>query len=167
MKRAVLLYAAACGAVLSGLVVLTNVVFPTPTESDDEYTGWYLVGYLGLFLLFALSGAINAQRARPRRSRAVGGAAPAPLIRGLGPLPLAVVDNVFLDIVSRQVDKVTAFRNQTTYTDMRAFINGGLLVGVWVAVPFTALVGGVLGALAAHVRGRLTSSPPSPTASPA
>jgi hypothetical protein len=133
--------------VLSALVVLTNVVFPTPNESDDEYTAWYLVVYLGLFLLFAIGGALNAERARPRRSGAVGGAATALLIVGMVLLTFAVVDNVFLNIVSQQVDKVTAFRNQSTYTTMRDYINAGLLRGAPAAVTFAALVGGTLGAL--------------------
>jgi hypothetical protein len=166
MMRSVLLYAAAWGVLFSGLVVLTNVVFPTPSESDDEYTGWYLIGYLGLFLLFAIGGAINAERARPRRSGALGGAATALIIVGIVLLTFAVVDNVFLAIVSQQIDKVNAFRQQATYTSMRAFINSGLLMGAVVALPFAALVGGVLGALAAQVRLRLTP-PRAPTAAPA
>jgi hypothetical protein len=169
MKRTVLLYAAAWGVLLSGLVVLTNVVFPTPSESDDEYAGWYIVLYLGLFLLFAIGGTINAERARPLRSGAIGGAATALIIVGMIMLTFAVVDNVFLDIVSQQIDKITTFRNQTTYTSMRDFINSGLLQGAFVALPFGALVGGVLGALASLARRRLTpgTPDPAPTVSPA
>jgi hypothetical protein len=37
MNRSQLLYATAWGVLLSGLVVLTNVILPSPTESDDEY----------------------------------------------------------------------------------------------------------------------------------
>jgi hypothetical protein len=166
MKRSLLLYAVAWGALLSGLVILTNVVFPSPNESDDEYTGWYIVLYLGLFLLFAIGGVVNSGRARPLRSGAIGGVATALIVVGMIMLTFVVVDNLFLDIVSQQIDKIAAFRNQTTYTNMRDFINSGLLMGALVALPFCALVGGVLGAVASLMRRRL---PPdaSPTASPA
>lgn len=169
MKRSLLLYAAAWGALLSGLVVLTNVVFPSPNESDDEYTAWYIVLYLGLFLLFAVGGAINSARARPLRSGAVGGAATALIIVGMVLLTFAAVDNLFLAIVSQQIDKITAFRDQTIHTSMRDFINSGLLQGALVALPFAALVGGVLGAVASLMRRRVTPETldASPTASPA
>src|SRR5262249_53486485 len=106
MKRSLLLYAAAWGALLSVVVVLTNVVFPSPNESDDEYTAWYIVLYLGLFLLFAVGGAVNSERARPLRSGAVGGVATALIVVGMVLLTFAVVDNLFLGIVSQQIDKI-------------------------------------------------------------
>lgn len=166
MKRSVLYYAAMLGAILSALVVLTNVVFPTPNESDDEYIAWYIVLYLALFLLFAIGGALNAERARPLRSGAIGGAAAALIIVGIVILTFVVVDNAFLNIASQQIDKINAFHNQTTYATMRDFINSGLLMGALVALPFSALVGGVLGALASLTRRRLTRVS-APNASPA
>jgi hypothetical protein len=67
------------------IVVLANVVFPSPNESDDEYTGWYIVLYLGLFLLFAFGGALNSERTHTLRSGVIGGASAAP--RGWGSPP--------------------------------------------------------------------------------
>src|SRR5215471_3709793 len=100
MKRSALIYAATWGLIFSVLVVLTNVVLPTPNESDDEYTGWYIVLYLGLFLLFAIGGALNSDRAHPLRSGAIGGAGSALIMVAMIMLTFVVVDNVFLDIVS-------------------------------------------------------------------
>jgi hypothetical protein len=161
MRRSVLFYAVAWGALLSVIVVLTNVVFPSPNESDDEYTGWYIVLYLGLFLLFAIGGAINSDRARPLRSGAIGGAVTALLIIvGVIMLTFAVVDNVFLEVVSQQIDKINAFRAETTYTTMRDFINSGLLQGTVVVLPVVAIAGAALGAFASLLRRRLTPTAP-------
>jgi hypothetical protein len=145
---------------LSVIVVLTNLVFPSPNESDDEYTGWYIVLYLGLFLLFAIGGAINSDRARPLRSGAFGGVVTALIIVGLIMLTFAVIDNVFLDIVSQQIDKINAFRAQTTYTNMRDLINSGLLLGTVVVLPVVAIVGAALGAFASLLRRRLIPTAP-------
>jgi hypothetical protein len=156
VKRSVLIYALAWGALFSVLVVLTNVVFPSPNESDDEYTGWYLALYLGLFLLFAIGGAINSERAHLLRSGAIGGAVAALLMVAMVMLTFAVVDNLFLDVVSQQIDKINAFHAQTTYTSMRDFINDGLLRGLVVALPVVAVVGSCLGAFASLLRQRFT-----------
>ena len=160
MKRSVLLYAALWGVLFAIIVVLTNVVFPTPNESDDEYTGWYIVLYLGLFLLFAIGGAINSERAHPLRSGAIGGAVAALIMVAMIMLTFVVVDNVFLDTVSQQIDKINAFHAQTTYTSMRDFITDGLLRGVVVVLPVVAVVGAFLGAIASLLRQRVTPSAP-------
>jgi membrane protease YdiL (CAAX protease family) len=156
MKRSVLLYAALWGALFSVIVVLTNIVFPSPNESDDEYTGWYIVLYLGLFLLFAIGGALNSERARPLRSGAIGGAGAALIMIAMIMLTFVIVDNLFLDTVSQQIDKINAFQAQTTYTNMRDFINSGLLLGTLTVLPVVAVVGGGLGAIASLLRQRLT-----------
>ena len=155
MKRPVLLYAIALGAITSTIVVLTNVVFPTPNESDDEYTAWYLVLYLGLFLLFAIGGVIAADRVRLLQTGALGGVVTALIILGMTFVTFAVVDNLFLDVVSQQIDKINSFQRQTTYTNMRDFINSGLLMGSVVALAAGATIGGMLGALGGMTRARL------------
>jgi hypothetical protein len=142
MKRSVLLYAALWGVLFAIVVVLTNVVFPTPNESDDEYTGWYMVLYLGLFLLFAIAGAINSERTHPIRSGAIGGAGAALIIVSMIMLTFVFVDKLYLNIVSQQIDKVNVFRAQTTFTNMRDFINDGVLRGAVIVLPVAATVGG-------------------------
>ena len=160
MKRLVILYALSWGALFSVLVVLTNVVFPSPNESDDEYTGWYIVLYLGLFLLFTIGGALNSERAHPLRSGAIGGAVSALIMVAMIMLTFVIIDNVFLDIVSQQIDKINTFRAQTTYTSMRDFINDGLLRGLVIVLPVVAIVGGALGAFASSLRQRLSPTAP-------
>ena len=160
MKRSALIYAATWGLIFSVLVVLTNVVFPTPNESDDEYTGWYIALYLGLFLLFAMGGALNSDRAHPLRSGAIGGAGSALIMVAMIMLTFLIIDNIFLDIVSQQIDKINAFHAQSTYTNMRDFINDGLLRGLVIVLPVVAVVGGFLGAFASLLRRRFTPSTP-------
>jgi hypothetical protein len=160
MKRSVVLYSALWGVLFAIVVVLTNVIFPTPNESDDEYTGWYIVLYLGLFLLFAVGGALNSERTHPARSGAIGGAGAALIIVVMIMLTFVVVDNLFLDTVSQQIDKINAFHAQTTYTNMRDFINDGLLRGVIVVLPVVAVMGGVLGMVASLLLRRMTPNAP-------
>ena len=154
MKRSVVLYAIAVGALFSTIVVLTNVVFPTPNESDDEYAAWYLVLYAVIFLLFAIGGMIASERANPLRTGVIGGAATALIILGMTFATFFVIDNVFLDIVSQQIDKINAFQQQTTYTNMRDFINTGLVAGSLLALTMGAILGGLLGALGSVARAR-------------
>jgi hypothetical protein len=154
MKRSVLLYSGVIGALFSIGVVLTNVVFPNLNESDDEYTAWYLVLYLALFALFAVGGIIASRRAQPARTGAIGGAVSALIIVGMILLTFILVDNVFLDIVSQQIDKINAFHQQTTYTNMRDFINSGLLAGLPFALIVGGAIGGALGAVGGTVRFR-------------
>jgi hypothetical protein len=58
------------------------------------------------------------------------------LIVGVLMLTFTVIDPLFLDIVSQQIDKINALRAQTTYANMRDFINSGLLQGALVVLPW-------------------------------
>ncbi len=158
MKRSVLLYSGVIGALLSIGVVLTNVVFPTPNESDSEYTAWYIVLYLALFALFGIGGLIASRRAQPARTGAIGGAVSALIILGMILLTFVIVDNVFLDVVSQQIDKINAFHSQTTYSNMRDFINSGLLAGSAFALVAGGVIGGMLGAVGGLARYRFARS---------
>lgn len=154
MKRSVLFYAGVIGALLSTGVVFANVVFPRPNESDDEYTAWYIVLYLALFALFGVGGIIASRRAQPARTGAIGGAVSALIILGMVLLTFVVVDNVFLSTVSQQIDKINAFHRQTAYSNMRDFINSGLLAGTAFVLVVGGVIGGMLGAVGGLARYR-------------
>jgi hypothetical protein len=47
----------------------------------------------------------------------------------------AAVDNIFLDTVSKQVDKIRGFKLHSEYSSMRAYINWSLLKGELVVLP--------------------------------
>ena len=157
MQRSVLIYAGVIGALFSVGVVLTNVVFPTPNESDDEYGAWYLVLYLALFALFGIGGLIASRRTQPARTGAIGGAVSALIIVGMILLTFVVVDNVFLDIVSQQIDKINAFHNQSTYTNMRDYINGSLVAGLSFGLIGAVVFGGLFGLMGGAARSLLTT----------
>jgi hypothetical protein len=157
MRRSVFFYAIALAAIMSALVVLTNVIFPDPSESDDEYTWLYLLLYSALFLLFALGGFIAAERKDPLRTGALGGAVTALIVIGTTLLTFIVIDNLFLDIVSQQIDKINAFHNQSTYTNMRDYINGSLVAGLSFGLIGAVVFGGLFGLMGGAARSLLTT----------
>ena len=91
------------------------------------------------------------------KSGVVGGAVTAFLSIALTMLTFIVIDNLFLDIVSQQPEKIWGFQHQQTFHTMRDYVNNGLLTGVLFALPVGTLFGALFGAIGAGV-GRLTSS---------
>jgi len=55
-----------------------------------------------------------------------------------------VIDNLFLNIVSKQADKIWGF-NHSNFSSIQSYINWDLLQGVLVGVPASALFGLVCG----------------------
>jgi hypothetical protein len=139
------------GILMSVAVVVTNVVFPTQ-DSDSEYQMLYLITYLGLFFLFGVGGYLASKGTRSLQSGAVGGAVTAFLSIGLTMLTFIIIDNLFLDIVSQQPDKIWGFQHQQAFHTMRAYINHGLLTGVLSVLPGITLLGALLGAIGAGIR---------------
>jgi hypothetical protein len=147
----------ALGMLMSVAVVLTNVVFPSH-ESDSEYGFLYAVFYLGLFVLFGVGGYLASRSNTSLRSGAAGGAITALLSIGLTMLTFIVIDNLFLDIVSQQPDKLWGFQHQQTFATMREYVNDGLLRGTLFVLPVITLFGAVFGAIGAGVRKRFLHS---------
>ena len=138
------------GIVAIGTIVWTNVLFPT-FESDSEYETTYAIGYLALFLFFVLVGFLARRNTNRLLSGAWAGAITALLGAGIAMLTFFVVDNVWLDIVSHQVDKIYGFQHSTFHT-MRDYINAGLLTGAVTVLPVMAGVGAAGGTLGAALR---------------
>jgi hypothetical protein len=147
------------GLVISGLiavlVVLTNVVFPGgPNESDadPEYVVQYLITLALLACLFILIGARGRRRAGDDgivagvKAAATAGAAIAAMVT----LTFLVVNNLFLDIVSRQHDKRVAFA-ASGWTSIRAYLTVTQLQGALFLIPVLAVIGGTLGLLGAAI----------------
>jgi hypothetical protein len=143
----------ALAAVLVVGIVWSNVVVPSH-ESDDEYTMWYLVFYVGLLGYFFVSGLVAS---RPPNRVVTGmwaGAATAVLVALIVLVTFVVIDNLFLDIVMTQPDKLNGFRH-SGLTSERDYVNQGLLAGL-VGVPLVlGAFGAGLGALGGAVRERL------------
>ena len=139
------------GILLSVAVVLTNVVFPSG-ESDAEYGLLYPLAFSGLFFCFGVAGYRAGNAPKPMRSGAISGAVTAFLTIGLTMLTFIVIDNLFLDTVRQQPEKIWGFQHQQTFQTMRAYVNDGLLRGVLIALPIGTLFGALLGSLGANIR---------------
>jgi len=123
---------------LSVEIVLSNVVFPS-TSDDDTVS--VLISYLSIFVALFVVGVLAARAGSGRMGALIAGAVAGAMIGALTIGTFAVVDNVFLDVVSQQQAKITAFA-ASGETSMRTFINNGLIGGA----VFLTLVFAVMGA---------------------
>jgi hypothetical protein len=147
-------------------VVITNVVFPGgPQESDADPE--YVVQYL--ITLAALAGLLTLIGARGRRSAGAAarngmlagvkaGATAGAVIAVLVTLTFVAVNNLFLDIVSRQHDKRVAFA-ASGWSSMRAYLTVTQLRGALFLIAMLAVVGALLGLLGAAIVRRHASQP--------
>ena len=143
------------GLIISALiainVVLTNVVFPPgpdESDSDPEYIWQTLAIYALLAVLLVVIGARARRRTDQLASGPVAGAVAGVVIAVLGTLTFLVVNNLFLDIVSRQHDKRVAFA-ASGWTSMRWYLTVQQLLGGVFLVVALAVIGAVLGLLGA------------------
>src|SRR5262249_30604499 len=139
-------------------IVLSNVVFPS-TESDSEYTAVYLVGYAAIFVVFAVIGFVASGNPSRVGAGARAGAVAALLATAISLATFVAVDNLFLAIVSQQVDKIQGF-HQSTFPTMRDYINAGLVAGVPIALLLFGAAGAVFGTVGAVTRKLLRGAAP-------
>jgi uncharacterized membrane protein YozB (DUF420 family) len=162
------------GLVVSGLiavvVVLTNVVFPggpQDSDSDPEYVVQYLAVLAVLAALLVVIGARGRRRAAAAGHNEIvagvkAGATAGAVIAALITVTFLLVNNLFLDVVSRQHDKRVAFA-ASGWTSMRAYLTVTQLEGALFLVPALAAVGGLLGLIGA-IAFRRRSTTPQPAA---
>jgi hypothetical protein len=131
-------------------IVLTNVVFPN-NESDSEYTGVYLLSYASLLLAFVAIGYFGSRSTNRILSGTWAGVIAAVLGGALAMAAFFAVDNLFLNIVSQQVDKIQGF-HQSTFPTMRDYINAGLVRGLPVLLLVLAIAGAICGTVGAVIR---------------
>jgi hypothetical protein len=160
------------GLIIAGLiavlVVFTNVIFPPgPDESDGdpEYLWQYLAALIVLAALLIAVGARARRQADGAISGVKAGAAAGVIIGAAVTVTFLVVNNLFLDIVSRQHDKRVAFA-ASGWTSMRAYLTVTQIAGGLFLVPALAVVGAVLGLIGAAVFRPRTASPKGVTAQP-
>jgi hypothetical protein len=142
------------GILAMGTIVWTNVLFPTfPSESDSAH----VIGSLTLFLFFVLAGLLASRQTNRLLSGTWAGAITALLGVGIAMLTFFVVDNVWLDIVRHQGDKIYGFQHSTFHT-MRDYINATRLRGLVTVLPVMVGAGAVVGTLGAALRKLLSFS---------
>ena len=140
-------------AVLTVLVVLTNVVFPpdpAESDSDPEYVAQIGAVYLVMALLLVVIGARARRRSDGFWSGAKGGAAAGLVLAIAVTLIFLIVNNLFLDLVSQQHDKRVAFA-ASGWSSMRAYVSVQQLVGALFLIPAGTIVGAGLGLLGGAV----------------
>lgn len=140
------------GIGMSFVVIVTNIIFPS-NKTDDGMIIMFC--YLFLFVLFAIGGYISSRKTKTLKKGAVGGAVTALISISMVMLTFFIIDNLFLDIISRQPDKIWAFSHQTEYTNMRDFINHGLLRGLIFALPVITVIAAGFGIVGAVIARRL------------
>jgi hypothetical protein len=139
----------ALGAVMVVGIVWSNVIVPTH-ESDDEYTTWYVVFWLGLMAYFAVAGMVASSPRNRVVSAAWAGALTAAVFAVIVLVTFMVIDNLFLDVVMQQPDKANGFRH-SGLGSQRDYVNRSNVFAL-VVVPVLAALGAGFGALGGLVR---------------
>jgi uncharacterized membrane protein YfcA len=140
------------GAFAMPLIVLGHI-FPS-TRSDDELDGWILAVYLCTFFYYGIAGFLAARKTLRGgdgiRTRVGEGARTGALTAWIGVgfiiTTFLILDNIFLETVSQQVDKIRGFQMHH-YTSMREYINWSHLEGAVFVPPIMGLIGGACGGL--------------------
>jgi hypothetical protein len=135
------------GAFFVPLIVLSQAIFPS-NRSDDEIGGWILAIYLATFVYYGTAGFLGVRRSLRVWDGVRIGALTAFLGMALILATFALVDNIFLETVSQQVDKIRGFElHHSRYVSMRAYINWSLLEGAVFGLPVLGLIGAACGGI--------------------
>jgi hypothetical protein len=151
----------ALGAVSVVAIVWSNVIVPSH-ESDDEYTGWYLVAYLVLFGYFGLSGFLAERGGSTMAVAVLTGAVTALLSVGIIMVTFLVVDNLFLSVVMQQPDKAYGFAH-SGLANPRDYVNQGMVMGIVTALPGATSIGAACGLVGGLLAQRFDARRPLPS----
>ena len=139
------------GAFFAPLIVLSQAIFPS-NRSDDEIGGWILAIYLASFVYYGTAGFLGVRRSLRVWDGVRIGALTAILGMALIVATFALVDNIFLETVSQQVDKIRGFElHHSRFGSMRAYINWSLLEGAALSLPVLGLIGAASGGIGGHL----------------
>ena len=145
------------GAFFVPLIVLGHV-FPS-NRSDDEFGGWILAINIATFLYYGITGFLGVRKSLRVRDGFRMGALTAFVGLGLIFATFALLDNIFLETVSQQVDKIRGFEH-SHYVSMRAYINWSHLMGVVTVLPVYVLIGAACGGIGGILVSRPNSARP-------
>jgi len=143
------------GALLSAAIVATNVIWPSfaghPSPDNDlsESIGWAVV--------IALVGGAGYSRVRSTstlREAAIAGGAISFIAFGIAMITFLVIDNLFVEIVSQQPEKIWLFQH-SGFPDMRSYLNHTNLRAFWTALPAITVFGAICGIIGGYI-GRVT-----------
>src|SRR5215831_4349656 len=141
------------GALFAPFIVLSQAIFPS-NRSDDEAGGLILAVYIATFVYYGTAGFLGVRKSLQAQDGIRVGALTALLGMGLIIAMFALVDNIFLETVSQQVDKIRGFQ-QSQYVSVRSYINWSLLEGTIFVVPFLGVIGSVSGGFGGVLAARI------------
>jgi hypothetical protein len=144
-------YGFVLGSLSCVVIVTTNVVYPRFDYFGLDENIAMLLSVALLLLFFAATGFRASRTAQRVVAGTRVGALTALVGMGIAMLTFTAVDNLFLDIVSQQPEKVWGFQHSQA-SSMRAYINLGHLRGAIVVLPLLVLVGAVCGTLGAALQ---------------
>jgi hypothetical protein len=144
-------YGAALGLTLALTVFVINVVMPLLPAPPAALQRWldalpYAAGWIGIGLLWGLAGFLAYRRKAALGAAARAGAIAALVSMAITMLAFVAIDNLFLDIVSRQPEKIWGFQHSHA-PSMRAYVNQGLVRGFCFVLPIQTAIGGLFGLL--------------------
>jgi len=151
------------GALFVPLIVLGHI-FPS-NRSDDEFGGWILAINLATFLYYGMAGFLGVRKSLRIRDGFRMGALTAFVGLLLIIATFTVLDNIFLETVSQQVDKIRGFEH-SHFVSMRAYINWSHLMGVITALPVYVLIGAACGGIGGILVSRPYSAGPESEVNP-
>lgn len=132
-------YGIALGLINSLIIYVTNIVIADNNPDNGGLTVLWLVIMTAVFYLVGYRTTSSGASVKTSASAA---ALAAFITLSLSLLAFGIIDNLFLDIVGQQYDKLTALKASGS-TDMRAFINDNLIRGYLISAPFV-IIGGYL-----------------------
>jgi hypothetical protein len=140
---------------LSVEVLRSNVLFPSKSDNDSISV---LVSYLCVFAALFLTGVLAAKGEASRKGQVLAGLIAGAMIGALTIATFAVVDNVWLDIVSQQQTKIDGFAHSGA-ASMRDYINNGLIGAAVFLTIALAVFGAALSLLGGTIGARSTAFP--------
>lgn len=158
--RSDLTHGLALGIVLSLAVFATNIVLPVLSsrtarwEQAMDAEPYVTAGWLFVALLWGMAGFAAYRRTADIRAAIRAGAIVALASMASVMLTFVLIDNVFLDIVSRQPEKIWGLQ-QSQAPSMRAYLNHTFVKSFLLVLPVLTIAGAVFGALggaAARIR---------------
>lgn len=126
--------------------VLHDFAFQLPDNEGEASLGFFLT-LAGLLLVWASSGYIIARSSNGTRSRIIAGSITGIVSVGVVSLTFAVLNNMFVDRMSYEPDRIRAFQ-QSGYATMKEYLHHQ----GWGPAPLLMFVAAVVGALGAAAR---------------
>lgn len=133
-------YGLLLGSLLCVAIVVTNVVYPQFNYFGMNENIAMLLSVAALLAFFAATGFLVSRRTGRILVGTRVGALTALISMGIAMLTFVAVDNLFLEIVSKQPDKLWGLQH-SHFTSMRAYINVSHLRGLALVLPLFVLIG--------------------------